>query len=45
MRQKNREEEKQWNGQNQKKPNYRFECEVKQFWRNEICDMLINTQT
>ena len=39
------EKKKQWNGQNQKKLKYHFKCEVKQFQRNEICNMLIDIQT
>ena len=45
MRQKDREEEEQWNSQNLKKLKYHFECEVEQFKWNEICDMLIDIQT
>ena len=44
MRQKDRDEEEQWNGQNLKKLKYHIEREVEQFHRNEICDMLIDIQ-
>ena len=36
MRQKDQEEELQWNGQNLKKLKYHFELKVEQFQRNEI---------
>ena len=45
MRQKDREEEEQWNSQNLKKLKYHFEREVEQFPWNEICDILIDIQT
>ena len=45
IRQKDRQEEEQLNGQNLKKLKYHFEREVEPFQRNEICDMLIDTQT
>ena len=37
--------EEQWNGQNLKQLKYYLELEVYQFLGNEICDMLIDTQT
>ena len=45
MRQKDREEEEQWNGHNLKKLKYHFEREIEQFQRNEISDVLIDMQT
>ena len=45
MRQKDQDEEEQWNGQNLKNLKCHFEREVEQFQRNEICGMLINMQT
>ena len=45
MWQKDQEEKELRNGHNLKKLKYHCECEIEQFQRNEICEILIDIQT